>query len=198
MTRNKTNAAIEPEYLDVGHELTGAEDTAGQGPAQNSPGGAPEDARESATELEKTSSERNALLDRMARTQAEFENTRKRMERERQEFKNFALEDALKSLLPILDSFDRALQSPAPNPEEFRRGVVLIRQQLDDALKKLGLREIPAKGEPFDPHLHEAVEVVESPAADDNHVLEELQRGYKLRDRLLRPARVLVARNQRR
>ena len=99
---------------------------------------------------------------------------------------------ALKSLLPILDSFDRALQAPTENVEEFRSGVVLIRKQLHDAMSKLGLKPIPAKGQPFDPHVHEAIEMVESSGGEENHVLEELQPGYKLGHRLLRPAMVRV------
>ncbi len=87
------------------------------------------------------------------------------------------------------------LQAPSSNPGEFRSGVELIYKQLQDALAKLGLRPIPAKGEPFDPHLHQAVEMVETTEAEDHQVLEELQRGYKFKDRLLRPAMVRVAKN---
>jgi molecular chaperone GrpE len=97
--------------------------------------------------------------------------------------------------LPSLDSFERALQISARDKSEFRSGVELIYKQLQDALQKLGLRAIPAKGEPFDPHLHEAIEMVETSDADDHQILEELQRGYKLKDRLLRPSMVKVARN---
>ena len=146
-------------------------------------------------ELQRVTQERDNLLDRLARTQAEFENARKRAAREQHEFQDFALTDALRSLLPIVDSFDRALQAPAENLEKFRSGVELIRKQLQDVLSRLGLRQIPANGEPFDPFLHEAVEVVDSPTGEENRVLYELERGYKLRDRLLRPARVAVARS---
>jgi len=104
------------------------------------------------------------------------------------------LADAIKALLPILDSFERALQTSAER-SEFRGGVDLIYKQLLDALQKLGLRAIPAKGEIFDPHLHEAIEMVDTTAAADHQILEELQRGYKLKDRLLRPSMVKVARN---
>jgi len=103
--------------------------------------------------------------------------------------------DALKALLPTLDSFERALQTSASDKSEFRGGVELIYKQLQDALQKLGLRAIPAKGEPFDPHLHEGIEMVETSDAPDHQILEELQRGYKLKDRLLRPSMVKVARN---
>jgi molecular chaperone GrpE len=141
--------------------------------------------------------EREVLLDRLARAQADFENTRRRLAKEQEDFKEFALADALKSLLPVLDSFDWALQTPAQNPADFRSGVELIRKQLHEALSKLGAEPITATGEPFDPRVHEAVETVESSSAADNHVIKELRRGYKLKDRLLRPAMVVVARNSR-
>jgi molecular chaperone GrpE len=96
-----------------------------------------------------------------------------------------------------LDSFDRALQISPKSLEDFRSGVELIRKQFEDALIKLGVRPVPAAGEPFDPLLHEAVEAVDTVTAEDNQVLEELQRGYKLKSRLLRPAMVRVARNAR-
>jgi molecular chaperone GrpE len=145
--------------------------------------------------LEKTKAERDELLDRLARAQAEFENTRKRLNREQDEFKELALADAIKSLLPILDGFDWAIQSPYQNVEDFRSGINLIRRQLQDSLSNLGLRAIPADGEPFDPRLHQAVEVVNTSVAQDNQVLKDVRRGYKLKDRLLRPAMVLVAHN---
>ena len=116
--------------------------------------------------------------------------------REQQEFKDFALAEALKSMLPILDSLDRALQAPAQTLEDFRSGIELIRKQFEDALAKLGLNQVPTRGETFDPRVHEAVEIVGTASANDNQVLEELQRGYKLRDRLLRPAMVRVARKR--
>ena len=110
--------------------------------------------------------EREVLLDRLARAQADFENTRRRLAKEQEDFKEFALTDSLKSLLPVLDSFDWALQTPAQNPADFRSGVELIRKQLHEALSKLGAEPITATGEPFDPRVHEAVETVESSSAD--------------------------------
>ena len=94
----------------------------------------------------------------------------------------------------MLDSFERALQVKS-DPGDFRSGVELIYKQLQDALAKLGVRPIPAKGEQFDPHVHEAIEMVETSERADHEVLEELQRGYKFKDRLLRPAMVKVAKN---
>ncbi|MBZ5574613.1 MAG: nucleotide exchange factor GrpE [Acidobacteriia bacterium] len=145
--------------------------------------------------MQKLRAERDTLLDRSARLQAEFENARKRTAREQQDFREYALTDTVRTLLPILDSFERALQVSSAEKSELRGGVELIYKQLQDALAKLGLRPIPATGEPFDPHLHEAVEMVDATEAKDHQILEELQRGYKLKDRLLRPSMVKVARN---
>ena len=103
--------------------------------------------------------------------------------------------DAIKLLLPILDSFERALQSAPKQAGEFKNGVELIYKQLQDALAKLGVQPIPATGQSFDPHLHQAIEMVETDDVPDHQVVDELQRGYKLKERLLRPAMVRVAKN---
>src|SRR5579862_3487683 len=100
------------------------------------------DSGDSFAAWEKTKAERDELLDRLARTQAEFENTRKRLNKEQDEFKELALADAIKSLLPILDGFDWAIESPYQNVEDFRSGINLIRRQLQDSLSNLGLRTI--------------------------------------------------------
>jgi len=149
---------------------------------------------ESPQEFERVKQERDELHDRLARQQAEFENFRKRSQREQTDFKQYAVTETIKSLLPTLDSFERALQSH-PEPSEFRSGVELIYRQLRDALMRLGVTEIEAQGRPFDPRVHEAVEMVpvQTGEAEDHHVLEVLQRGYMLKDRLLRPAMVRVA-----
>ena len=188
MARGNGKSEVDPAAeLDPEHELPAAEDerdgsgASGQG-----------------TEFDKLKAERDSLIDRLARLQAEFENARKRTAREQLEFREYAVADALKALLPTLDSFERALQTSASDKSEFRGGVDLIYKQLQDALLKLGLRAIPAKGEPFDPHLHQAIEMVDTNEVEDHHVLDELQRGYKLKDRLLRPSMVRVARNPKR
>ena len=112
-------------------------------------------------ELQKLKAERDSLLDRLARAQAEFENARRRATKEQQDFRDYAAADAIKPLLPVLDSFERALQVKS-EPADFRSGVELIYKQLQDALAKLGVQAIPAKGEQFDPHVHEAIEMVET------------------------------------
>ena len=184
------------EGLDVDHELP-----AGDGDERPAEQAANEVASSTVTdasalgaELEKVKAERDSLLDRLARVQAEFENARRRAGKEQQEFRDYASFDTIKSLLPVLDSFERALQVKS-DAADFRSGVELIYKQLQDALARMGVRPIPAKGEPFDPRFHEAIEMVETTDAPDHEVLEELQRGYKFKERLLRPAMVKVAKN---
>jgi molecular chaperone GrpE len=147
------------------------------------------------SEVEKLKSENALLLDRLARLQAEFENFRKRSQREQQEFREYALSDAVKQLLPILDSLDRAVKTEDISVKDFRSGVELIDRQFHDVLTRLGVEPIPAQGQPFDPSVHHAIQMVETTEVPDHQVIDELQRGYRLRDRVLRPAMVRVAQN---
>jgi len=183
MTKNG-KSDIEMQDLDAQHELPAADTSDDMVEASASE-------VSSDAELTKLKSERDSLL----RMLADMENARKRATREQQEFREYALGDALKTLLPILDSFERALQTSAGEKSEFHDGVELIYKQLQDALGKLGLRPIVAKNEAFNPHLHQAIEMVDTDEVEDNHVVDELQHGYKLKDRLLRPSMVRVARN---
>jgi molecular chaperone GrpE len=150
----------------------------------------------SASETEKLKAEREALIDRLARLQAEFDNARKRAVREQQDFREFAAADVIKNFLPIVDSFERALKAGGDSTD-FRNGVELIYRQLLDALQKSGVQMIAAQGQPFDPRFHEAIEMVDTNEVPDHYVLDELQHGYKYKERLLRPAMVRVARNSR-
>jgi molecular chaperone GrpE len=145
------------------------------------------------SEEQKLRSERNDLFDRLARLQAEFDNYRKRAAKESADFRDFAVSDAARALLPVMDSFNLALKNSSAKPEDLRKGVELIYKQLQDVLQRLNVERIPSQGEPFDPRVHEAIEMVESDAAPDEHVLEELQPGYRIKGRLLRPAMVRVA-----
>jgi len=191
---SKVNGRSETEAqragLDLEHELpaSGDETENETNLAASTESAAPE------SELQKLRAERDSLLDRLARMQAEFENVRRRNAKEQQDFRDYAAADAIKPLLPVLDSFDRALQVKS-EPADFRNGVDLIYKQLLSALAKLSVQPIMAKGEIFDPHYHEAIEMVETSDAPDHQVIEELQRGYKFKDRLLRPAMVKVAKN---
>jgi len=145
-------------------------------------------------ELQKVKAERDSLLDRLARAQAEFENARRRASKEQQDYREYALSDALKTLLPVVDSLERAVKVKSEG-NELREGVELIHKQLQAALAKLSVQPIAAEGQPFDPRFHEAIEMVETSDVPDHQVIEELQRGYKFKDRLLRPAMVKVAKN---
>jgi molecular chaperone GrpE len=192
MVKTNGKSQVDPQELDLEHELPASDETEdtvkNTGAESSAP--APE-----ASELQKIRAERDTLLDRLARSQAEFENARKRAAKEQQEFRDFAIADAIKAFLPAIDSFERALNAPASQSGEFRNGVELIYKQLQDALSKLGVRPVAAKGERFDPRVHEAIEMVETGEVPDHQVMDELQRGYKLKDRLLRPALVRVAKN---
>jgi molecular chaperone GrpE len=137
--------------------------------------------------------ESRQLTDQLLRKQAEMENLKKRLAREKEEFLRFSLKQTVESLLPILDGFELALANEG-GTEGYRKGVELIYQQLYGTLQRMGLEPIQAKGKTFDPNLHEAVAAVESSRHADQEVMEELQRGYFFKGRLLRPARVKVAR----
>ena len=143
--------------------------------------------------------EKAALYDQLLRKQAEFDNFRKRTEREKKDSYTNASMDVVHALLPVLDALDRAVNAPTPSGEEgdpgreLRKGVELIYKQLQETLGKLGLTRIETCGLKFDPHLHHAVEMVESDEHEDQSILEEYQCGYFFRDRLLRPAMVRVA-----
>jgi len=144
--------------------------------------------------VEKLRGEKDALTDRLMRKQAELENFRKRMLREKEEFLQHATADLIRALLPTLDGFDRALRHrDASVSEQFYQGLELIYKELMDALGRAGLVPLETLGRDFDPHLHQAAETVEAGEHRDQEIVEELQRGYKLKHRLLRPAVVKVA-----
>src|SRR5215472_16965367 len=176
MAKTNGKSQVDPQELDLEHELPASHEQDDTQPLRAQAEGAVAE-----SELQKLKAERDTLLDRLARLQAEFENSRKRAAREQQEFRDFATADAIKALLPALDSFERALQTPATQLAEFRSGIELIYKQLQDALNKLGVRPVPAKGERFDPHVHEAIEMVDTTNVPDHQVMDELQRGYKLK-----------------
>ncbi len=138
--------------------------------------------------------ERDQLLDRLARLQAEFENTRKRAERDKIANRDYAAVSVVEKFLPVLDHFEMALKSTG-TADQLRSGVELIVKQMEDVLRQLQVTAIPAVGAKFDPRHHEALGSVERLDLPDQHVAEEIRRGYKLRDKLLRPALVRVASN---
>ncbi|MBI3896599.1 MAG: nucleotide exchange factor GrpE [Acidobacteria bacterium] len=144
--------------------------------------------------IRKLEAEKQQLKDQLLRKQAEFENLRKRLSREKEEFLQYSLFDTVKSFLPILDGFELALESDGGS-EEYRKGVELIYQQLRNTLQKLGLEVMEAKGREFDPHLHEAIATVVTDQHAEHQILEEVQRGYLFKQRVLRPAWVKVAKH---
>ena len=146
------------------------------------------------TEVEALKAERDQLLDRLARLQAEFENARKRAERERAEYRDYAAGSVVQQFLPVLDNFELALKATG-SAHQLRSGVSLIVKQMEEVLQKMQVNAIPTVGEAFDPRIHEAMGTVDRDDLPDQHVAEEIRRGYKLRERLLRPALVRVAHN---
>ena len=142
-----------------------------------------------ADELQALREERDSLYDRLLRKQAEFENYKKRIERERTEFVQFASSELMRELLGVLDSFDLALRNSGGD----MRGFELIYKQLHDTLTRFGLKAVEAGGQTFDPNLHQAVATQPTDEVEENTITEEMRRGYLLNGRLLRPAMVTVA-----
>jgi molecular chaperone GrpE len=143
---------------------------------------------------DKLLAEKKDLYDRLLRKQAELDNFRKRAQKEKEEFRQHAAEELIRSLLPTLDGFERALSHRDESvPESFYQGLELIYHELREVLGRAGLVAIETTGKLFDPHLHQAVETVEAPERREHEIVGELQRGYKLKHRLLRPAIVKVA-----
>jgi|SRR5580700_862395 molecular chaperone GrpE len=145
-------------------------------------------------EYDRLKAERDLLFDRLARLQAEFDNSRKREAKERADFRDFSVANAVEQFLPVLDNFQLALKSQG-SAEQLRAGVELIVKQMEEALRGLNVQPVETVGTTFDPKVHEALEMVERNDVPDHQVLEEVRRGYKIRERLLRPALVRIASN---
>lgn len=184
---------MEPEEIING---TATEDAAAERPVEaETPAAAPSVLAELVAERDRVVKEKNELQELLQRRQAEFDNFRRRSERERTEVFEFASMDAVKALLPVLDDFERAVKVESTD-KVYARGIELIYQRLYEALKKLGLEPISAEDPKFNPHIHHAVEMVDTKDHPDQTILEEYQRGYYFKGRLLRPAMVKVAVNQ--
>lgn len=167
-------------------EDAAVEDTASTGAADAPAGGG--------ADTDALLKEKEALYDRLLRATAEFDNYRKRVERERRELSEYAAADVLTDLLAIVDDFERALEAPAgAQSDSYRQGIELIHKQMLDVLRKRGVRPVDAVGADFDPNFHQAVIHEVSPDHREGEVMQELRRGYMLGDRLLRPAMVKVA-----
>ena len=145
-------------------------------------------------EYDRLKAEKDQLMDRLLRLQAEFDNSRKREAKERADFRDYAVANAVEQFLPVLDNFQLALKSTG-SADQLRTGVELIVKQMEEALRGLNVQPVESVGAAFDPRVHEALEMVERSDVPDHQVLEEVRRGYRMRDRLLRPALVRVASN---
>ena len=171
--QHATATAPEESTQDIGGEATAPSDTGS---------------------LEVLQKERDDFYDRLLRKTAEFDNYRKRVERDRKETIEWAAADVLSDLLSVVDDFDRALAAEAPpEAQAYKAGLELIQRQLADLLKKRGVTMIDAMGADFDPHLHQAIAYEEVEGAREGEVVGVMAKGYKLGDRLLRPAIVKVA-----
>ena len=144
-------------------------------------------------ELAALRQERDDLRDRLLRTTAEFDNYRKRTDRERRELSEAAAIDLIRDLLPVVDDFERALAAPGWERRRSRRGVELIHRQLLDTLRRRGVEPLEVVGQPFDPTWHEAVATDPADGRRDGEITAEVRRGYRIGQRLLRPAQVKVA-----
>lgn len=170
------------------------------GPVSEDPGTVEEkNVEEELTSLRSQLEEQKARADdyynRLARVQADYENFRRRTRQEKEEFYKYASEQLIVALLPVLDNFGRALAAKGQSIENFKSGVEMIYRQLQDVLQAEGLASVPAVGEQFDPVKHEAVMQAESDEHPDNTVIEEFQRGYYLKEKVIRPAMVKVAKS---
>jgi len=168
--------------------------TVPQGGEAGAESGAAETPTVPRAEYEQLKAERDQLVDRVARLQAEFENARKRAEREKAEYRDYAAASIVEQFLPVLDNFELALKATG-STEQLRSGVELIVKQMEEVLRQMNVTAIPAVGEQFNPHHHEALGSVEREDLPDQHVAEEIRRGYKIREKLLRPAMVRVVSN---
>ena len=145
-------------------------------------------------QIQKLLAEKQELMNTLVRRQADFENYRKRVEKERHSDRNRAVEVLIDSILPVLDAFDRALDTAGDSAAaEYLKGFEMIRRQLSDLLAKQGLKRIEAVGKEFNPHLHHAIEKVETHQHPDGVIIGEMQPGYMFHERVLRPAMVRVA-----
>ena len=152
-----------------------------------------------ASEVTELTAERDQLVrdkadlqDRVLRLQAEFDNFRKRSERDRADFSQYAGMETIREILPVLDNFDIAIKTETQD-KHYSKGIELIHQKMVDGLKKLGLEPIETTGQTFDPHVHQAIEQVPTNDAPDNQIIGEFQRGYRFKGKLLRPSMVKVA-----
>jgi molecular chaperone GrpE len=198
MTENATDTSSETQNMETENtESQKMQDSSNAAPDQMAEGSSTAVVETMAglhEEYERLRAERDGLIDRLARLQAEFDNARKREQRERADYRSFAIADAVEQFLPVLDNFKLALTSKG-TAEQLRTGVELIAKQMDEVLRSLNVTPVETVGYAFDPRVHEALESVERPDLPDHQVIDEVRRGYRIKDRLLRPALVRISVN---
>jgi molecular chaperone GrpE len=188
----KQTAHETPETKPAGDDPVAVGEAAGVA-GESGLAGAEPDAQTLIEERDRLRAEKASLADQLLRRRAEFDNFRKRTERERREAWEYAARNVILELLPVLDSLERALAAAPPVEDDFHSGVRLVARQFLETLERFGLKPIQAVGQQFDPNVHQAVESVATAEHPDHTVVEEWQRGYMFKDRLLRPAMVKVA-----
>jgi len=197
MEENQSAATGQDPILDPAQELPPPENDSIEEPGKIEAAGAAfaeEAAGVSRAEFDQVKAERDLLVDRVARLQAEFDNARKRAEREKADFRDYATGSVVEQFLPVLDNFELALKSTGTT-EQLKAGVELIVKQMEEILRGFHVQPVPSVGQEFDPRHHEAMGSVEREDLPDQQVAEEIRKGYKLREKLLRPALVRVVSN---
>lgn len=196
----KKNEDIEKETAEAAAESEAADaKKAGEAQAGNAEAGEAEpqedEAQEAADELEAVKKQLSEGVERMKRLQADFENFRRRTRQEKEELSNMVVQDFIKDLLPMLDNFDRAMAAETTDGAKFQQGVEMIYNQLAEILKNKGLEKIDTTDAKFDPNFHQAVMRVENPDLEDESIAMELQKGYMVKGKVIRPAMVQVVAN---
>lgn len=193
----KKNEDIEKETAEAAAESEAADaekaDEAQAGNAEAEP--QEDEAQEAADELEAVKKQLSEGVERMKRLQADFENFRRRTRQEKEELSNMVVQDFIKDLLPMLDNFDRAMAAETTDGAKFQQGVEMIYNQLAEILKNKGLEKIDTTDAKFDPNFHQAVMRVENPDLEDESIAMELQKGYMVKGKVIRPAMVQVVAN---
>ena len=189
MTNEESMQDEMTEYGSAVEDVMDPESVAGGGEVETSPA-----ADAGQVELEQVRGERDQLKDRLARLQAEFDNARKREAKERQDARDYAIQGAVEPFLGVMDNFNLALKAEG-SAEQLKSGVEMILKQMDDALRGLNVQTVETVGAQFDPRVHEALGSIETKEFPDHQVMEEIRRGYKIREKLLRPALVRIASN---
>ena len=186
---NAADEAEAPETAEASESDAAEADAAAEAEAPD------EDAAALKAQVESLKAALEEKDNRVKRLQADFENFRRRTSKEREELANVVTQDLLKSMLPILDNFDRAMAAEQKDNESFQKGVEMIYTQLNETLKNAGLELIDTAGQKFDPNFHQAVMRVEDPEREDDTVAQELQKGYIVKGRVIRPSMVQVVSN---